>query len=462
MSRSLWIPTRIESRHDLAATLRTLSQFGLAATIVLTPFRYRFVLAARPLSSVYGDYTDYLLFASDVALAITLALWLLGLALQPRSITSGPRFLSFPLAGVLAAGLISGFSSVDPGLSMYHLLRLILLAGFYLYLLNEVDSLRWVVIPVTLQLLVQSLVGLAQVLSQRSVGLAALGEWTLDPAWRGVSVVWADGVRVLRAYGLSDHPNILGGCLAFGLIVLIGYAVRSEDRWHPIRTVAIGLAMTALFFTYSRTAWLAFAIGMLVFGEGLRRLGRDRTLRDWLVLMAAGAIVVFPFVWQNAASLGVRLNVGDSFTQITIEQRSISERRELNAAANEIFAANALTGVGLGAFPTALSMERPNVPYDYQPPHFALLEAAAETGIFGALVYFLALVLPWLAVWLNRERIEFTPAFLSLSAALAAVTVAGMFDYYPWLLAPGRLWQVLIWALWAASYRAAREKVKHA
>ena len=178
--------------------------------------------------------------------------------------------------------------------------------------------------------------------------------------------------------------------------------------------------------------------------------------------MAVGLIIVVPFVWQNAEFLGVRLNVGDAFTQITLEQRSISERRELNAAANEIFVSNALSGVGLGAFPTALSAEKPNVPYDYQPPHFALLEAAAETGIFGALFYFLAIVAPWLAVWVNRERIELTPTFIGISAVLAAITIVGFFDYYTWLLAPGRLWQWLVWGLWAAEYQSLVEKGKHA
>ncbi|MCK4898939.1 MAG: hypothetical protein KAS38_09185, partial [Anaerolineales bacterium] len=102
------------------------------------------------------------------------------------------------------------------------------------------------------------------------------------------------------------------------------------------------------------------------------------------------------------------------------------------------------------------------VPYDYQPPHFALLEVAAETGIFGALFYFLAMVAPWLAVWLNRDRLDLTPSFLGTSAVLAAITIVGFFDYYTWLLAPGRIWQWLIWGLWASEYQFLLEKGKHA
>ena len=44
----------------------------------------------------------------------------------------------------------------------------------------------------------------------------------LDPTQSGVSIVAASGgSRLLRAYGLTDHPNILGGCLAFGLLLLL-------------------------------------------------------------------------------------------------------------------------------------------------------------------------------------------------------------------------------------------------
>jgi len=56
------------------------------------------------------------------------------------------------------------------------------------------------------------------VIHQGDLGLQLLGEYRLDPAWEGVSIVWMEGLRTLRAYGLSDHPNILGGSLAFALI----------------------------------------------------------------------------------------------------------------------------------------------------------------------------------------------------------------------------------------------------
>ncbi len=462
MTKGFLIGLRMNASTVLASPLRIGAYLTFATTIVLTPFRFRFVLVSRPLPLVYGDFTDFLVFASDIFLLATLVLWALSLVVSPRRIEAGPSFLSIPILGILVTSLFSSFSSVDSALSLYHLTRLILLAGLYLYVINEIKSYSQVMLPIGLQILIQSIVGVTQYLGQRSLGLISLGELVLDPSWSGVSVVSTESVRSLRAYGLSDHPNILGGSLAFGLLFLVGWYIKGESKWYPLAGSVFALGAVALFLTFSRAAWLALLVGMGLFVEGLRRT-RDRDhLYKWLGLMAVGLIIVLPFVWQNAGFLGVRLDVGDSFTQITLEQRSISERRELNAAANDIFVRNALSGVGLGAFPTALSAEKPDVPYDYQPPHFALLEAAAETGIFGALFYFLAMVAPWLAVWVNRERIELTPTFLGISAVLAAITIVGFFDYYTWLLAPGRLWQWLVWGLWASEYQSLVEKGKHA
>ncbi len=454
MVRTYLINLQSQVNSLLEAPLRVGAYLSFGSTIVLIPFRFRYEVLSRPQPPVYSDFTDFLIFASDIFLIATLVLWMLSLILNPRRVSIGPGFLSIPILGILVTSALSIPSSVDADLSLYHWLRVLSLAGFYLYALNEVKSLNRIILPVGLMILIQAFVGLGQHLAQRSIGLESLGEWILDPAWSGVGVVLAGEVRSLRAYGLTDHPNILGGCLVFGLLSLTAWYVQSRPRWDSLVSSVITLGIITLFLTYSRTAWLAMLVGMGLLVIGLRRYRDGELVRRWLVLMAAGLIFLLPFIWQNAEFLGVRLNVGDSFTQITLEQRSLSERRELNTAANEIFAAKPIFGVGLGAFPTALSSARPDAVYDYQPPHFALLEAAAEIGLLGAAFYFVAIVAPWLAVWLNRERIELTPSFLGISAVLAAVTIVGFFDYYTWLLAPGRIWQWLVWGIWAAEYQS--------
>jgi O-antigen ligase len=136
----------------------------------------------------------------------------------------------------------------------------------------------------------------------------------------------------------------------------------------------------------------------------------------------------------------------------TGENRAIAERNTLNAATIGIFAAHPILGVGLGTVPLAMRAAYPSFPFDYQPAHFVLLDVAAETGFVGALIYLAAMLSPWIALWLNRRRINFTPALVGISGVLVAVTIVGFFDYYTWLLVPGRLWQWLAWGLWGAVY----------
>lgn len=449
-------------RNFLAAHLRRLARLTLGATLILIPFRFRFVLLARPFPPVYTDYTDFLLFASDLFVIGTLALWLLSLALEPRRLSRGPLFLSLPLVGMIGVGIVTTIFSVDASLSVYHVLRLILLAGLYLYLLNELTTLSQVIVPVALQVFIQAVVGVAQVWRQHSLGLEFLGELKLDPAWSGVSIVWAEGLRSLRAYGLTDHPNLLGGCLAFALIVIAAWYVDAEARWRAPVGVLFALGALGLFLTFSRAAWLALIGGIVGSVAMLWRAHQTRALAEALSLIGAAGILVLPFAWQDAAFLGVRLDVGDSFTNVPIENRSLEERDALTEAANKLFADHALTGVGLGTAPVALRQAQPDFPFEYQPAHHVLLDVAAEIGVFGAICYLGALAGPWLALWLNRKSLILSPMLIGASGLLLAVTVIGFFDYYTWLLAPGRLWQWLAWGLWAALYQASSRGAQHA
>jgi O-antigen ligase len=445
----------------LAQFSRRLARLCLAATIATIPLRYRLVVLERDFPPVYRDYTDILLFANDWFFLATLAFWLVSLGLQRRSLRRGPFFLTFPILGLTAVSLISIPGSVDPLLSGVHAVRLILLAAFYVYILNDVGSLQELALPVSILILSQAVVGIGQSLGQHDLGLQAIGEYRLDPAWNGVSIVWAEGLRSLRAYGLSDHPNILGGCLAFALILMLAWQGSRKPYGQVVAGAVFGLGMLGLFLTFSRSAWLALAVAVILIVY-LQWKSHHPELGHSLGLITASLIVVTPFLVNQWDLVGMRLNRGGSFNGLTPEAQSIGSRELLNRAANEIFAAHPLTGVGLGAFPRALSRMYPEFPIDYQPAHVVILDVAAEIGIFGAFFYALAITAPWLAIWLNRRRLVLSPAFITVTGLNLAVTIIGLFDYYTWLLVPGRLWQWLAWGLWGLTYQAAIQESDHA
>jgi hypothetical protein len=209
------IKSQTPSGKEAAACLRTLSRLSLAVLIITIPLRYRWILLDRPNPPIYLEYTDVLLFISDLFLSLILIFWLVSLAVEPRRLNLGPVFITFPIIGLLGFGFLSIVFSSIPYLSLYHSLRFFLLTLIYLYLINERPSLNWFVIPLSILVVFQSTVGVTQVLNQASIGLSKLGELPLDPTLSGISIVFERGIRSLRAYGLTDHPNILGGSLTF-------------------------------------------------------------------------------------------------------------------------------------------------------------------------------------------------------------------------------------------------------
>lgn len=437
-------------RKPLPTLLSRLSWLAFLVTIVLIPFRIRFVLVARPVPEIWTDYTDFLLFASDAAMLATLLLWGAALLLERRRPALRVTFVGLALAGLTAIAGITAAFSIDPALSIYHFVRLLLLFVFFLYILDTVKSVRQLLPAVAVQALVQSAVAIAQALAQRSVGLQFLGEYELDPAWQGVSVVFTPVSRALRAYGLSDHPNILGGALAFCLVLLFAQACFAAKSRVWLSLALLPTAV-ALFFTFSRSAWLGAFFGTaLVFLFAYRQNGLGG-LRRPALLLAVMLLAALPFVWRDRELVGIRLGAGGSFTQVPSEIGSLGERQVLLKAGNQLFQENPFTGVGLGATPQAFLKAFPHFPVNYQPVHFVILESAVETGLLGAVFYLILLAAPWGALFFRR-RMQISPDLVTASAVLLAISVVGFFDYYTWLLVPGRLLQWLAWGLWAKVY----------
>jgi O-antigen ligase len=455
------LPSLADRSISISAVLRILMLATFWGTIVLIPFRLRLLTLPRPQPPIYADFTDFILFASDFLLIVTLILWTISLGFKPGGIALGSFFLTGPLIGITLVSLFSALSSIDVGLSFYHLIRLILLFGFYLFVVNECRSFSWIITPVAIQVAMQSLIAIVQILGQHSIGLSLFGELELDPSWSGVSIVWAEGIRSLRAYGLTDHPNILGGCLAFGLILLASsYLTTKKGR--TLLTAVFILGTLGLLYTFSRSAWLAFGIGIIVIAIWLVGIREYQQFRILIALMIASLIAVTPFIWHNLPYIGVRMNHQSSFTQNALENQAIGERLILNQIANEIFLTEPLTGVGVGAFPAALKIQRPDYPYNHQPAHVVLLNVAAETGVLGGLFYILIITSPWLALWINRHRLIITPHLMGACALLLATTVVGILDYYTWFLTPGRLWQWLAMGLWGTIYHRSLQGGNHA
>ncbi len=444
--------------QNVSAAFALAARCSFTAVVILIPFRYRIVLLARPAPPIYDDYTDFLFFAADAALLVTFTLWIISLSLRPRKLALGSRHIWIPLVGLTLAGWVSAASSYAPALSVYHAIRLIALLWFYVFMVNEIHDVRWVLIPVGVQITIQSVVALAQFIAQRSVDLQLLGELYLDPSWSGIGIVVANGVRLLRAYGLSDHPNILGGCLALGLLLLLAaylHGVGFQQPWRALIPIAFLPAIPALLVTFSRSAWLAFVIGAVII-VGAEFVNRRRNWMNRLLWLASLCMMLLsPFLLAYARFFSARLNANNSFSSPSVEQQAIGERTLLIDSTMPLFLKHPWLGVGLGASPFALQASYPVFPVDYQPPHLAILLAAMETGLLGTASYSFLMIAPFVIFFMHRESLLSNPLATTAAALLVSLGIIGLFDYYTWLLVPGRLWQWLAWGLWAIAERRA-------
>src|SRR5690606_37086980 len=258
--------TRAARPHRLAAAAvaRQGAFLAVCGVVVLSPFRARIVLEERPVPAIFRDYTDLLLFWNEILILVAIGLWLLGLLLQPRRIDAGPALIALPVALLAVAVCASVPFAVDGKLALFNAVTLLGSMVFALFVMNEVRSVSALVPAVGLMIAIQAVVAITQLTSQASAGLGPLGEMSLDPAVRGVSILWAEGEPLLlRAYGMSDHPNILGGVLAASMLVLaVGFSrLRDEGLVLAAGIFAVGAA--ALFATFSRAGALGLAAGLL-------------------------------------------------------------------------------------------------------------------------------------------------------------------------------------------------------
>jgi len=244
-----WPPLHREGRSQVTrvAVLRSLAGLRralLTLTIALLSLWWVHVVRGGPgdLPHLYFTYQSVLVFASDVALALTLGVWALERGLRPstsaslcsasaqdaRRLTLGPRPVLWAGLVVIVAGALSSWRSVDVGLTLAFVTHLCLLAGLYLLWLNDAPGKRWLGFLFGVVVVVQGAVALAQVLAQNSVIPGELGlRWPgmFEAQTPGASVVLnAGGERWLRAYGTLPHPNVLG---AFLLV----YSTAALERW---------------------------------------------------------------------------------------------------------------------------------------------------------------------------------------------------------------------------------------
>ena len=381
--------------------LSKIIEYGLYLLAFLLPIQTRLIIKAG-----FNEYQTYSLYGVDILLILVLLLfaicvvysWIAGQIRNDKNelVPYGNRIIWWFIGGFVLISAISFLFASDKLLAIYKFGWLILGVGLF-WLITRVNYNKLKLIYAMLVgIFLQAVLGIWQFLTQSSFANKWLGLAAHDPAQLGTSVVEfiaKDGIgeRWLRAYGGLDHPNILGGVLAAGILLIVFLFLDNKNSELKIKyKKAIFYSLffifiTALFFTFSRGAWLAVLAGglfMLISFVIKRDL---KSQKEMLIAILLSSILIGVLFFQYNELVITRL--GDNSR---LEIKSRIERVASYNEALQIIKKYPLTGVGLGNYTLALSREIPNQEsFYYQPTHNVFLLVCAETGIIGLLFFVL-------------------------------------------------------------------------
>jgi len=412
-----------------AKFLRKTTEYLIYLFIFILPWQTKFILQPGE-----TNYSEISLYFSHALLLLILVLFL-GQHAREKECDSDCRPVLYSLLALVFFSFVSIFFAPDKILAFYH--YFIILSGLSLFfivrsgtmprsyqdpLLNKI----YVVYSLLASVFFQAVLGIYQFLSQSTFACKYLGLATHDPATLGTAVIETASGRWLRAYGGLDHPNILGGVLAISLIFAAYLLAKKkmlnsrQQVWSSILLfIFYFVALYALFFTFSRSAWLALLIGFIVLlivfivNKDKWILGRFLALIVFSIFLVA--LAIFPF--QDLVS--ARVNV-----QTRLEQKSITERIAYVFEAKDLLQNHVLTGVGVGNYGQALSLKDGNkkAAWDYQPVHNSFLLILVENGFFAFLSFF---VFVFFLIRNGRKEMFMFPI-------IAAIFMLMMFDH--WLI----------------------------
>jgi len=236
---------------------------------------------------------------------------------------------------------------------------------------------------------VPALLGVWQFVTQSTFDSVLFGLSDHPVLQSGTSVVASpEAGRWLRAYGPMSHPNVFGGygVISFVfLLSLVSVKVKKDTLVrHVLYPAACILIVASLFFTFSRSAWIAFAIVIFLYCcVALRE--RSFSFKNYRVrVMGYGVLAAIVLSTLFIPLVQTRILGGS-----THETRSTTERVNGYSEALDVFRSHPFDGVGVGNYTNTLVVNSPNARkyvWAYQPVHNVGLLFLAELGILGVVL----------------------------------------------------------------------------
>lgn len=284
-----------------------------------------------------------------------------------------------------------------------------------------------------LSLFFHAVLGIGQYLFQASPPVSFLGMSEHRPEVADTAVLKIESERVLRAYGGMTHPNVLAGALAVGILLALWSWITARSLAESAgASVFVFISLLTLLLTFSRSAWLGFLLGFLVFFLWLfvrKKDWRPRTIPIFLLALSAMGVYAF----------ALRDTITSRFDGDTIAvEGSVRDRSELARDAVSVWKEHLFLGVGVGSSTLAMmqkdfgeSVLSQTIPvWDYQPAHCVALLVLVELGSVGLIastgLFVLIVVLGVSALWRAPMR------DMAVVSSFIAVLPIAFLDHWLW------------------------------
>jgi hypothetical protein len=383
------------------------------------------LLIPRSLAGVTNFFSEGLLLL--VAVVISARAW------RDGTLATALRHPAFPLlAGFIVVGLVSlVVNGVPPVIG---------LAG----ILFTVDAVALFFLPrmVGFPPRHAAIAAGAFVVIAGAAAVLAIAQITLAPTILGMEVSqgrFSEGHRVTAFF--DGNPNMLGAVLAMGVPFPAFAARHLHGKWRIAAWILVLVMALALFYTFSRGAWLGLAVSMVVVG----------LILDWRALalvMAAGLLAygAAHYMPRNLLAGMLSGGAGEEVPEVSFDLgnalggrlETIGQGRDLRV----LFICNALpiirdhpvVGAGPGRYGGAVSARFPNSPLYDQYTECAVpegrtvdnfwLHLVVEFGVLGTLLFggILAFVIAQL-IWFARRAEPLTRVLLSAFATAGMILV---------------------------------------
>lgn len=416
--------------------LEKIFSFFLSSFLFLLPWQTVWILHEQFLNGSKWQYGTIGCYATEILLwgaIVSFIVWFIkvrnifGSEKKEKFHSTKDRLFIFSILLFITYSLLSTFWATVPLIALGH--SLFILEAFLLFIIILFGPIKWepVVKWLVAGAVLQSVLGLWQFFTQSTVGFKWLGLVEHPVMEPGTSVLVGEEIgRVLRAYGGFSHPNVFGGYLVFSLVLTTLLLWVTKRRGLAVY-IALGIQLVALFFTFSRSAWidgLVWFVGILIywfFYKNKSSINLKYIPRICLFVFCLGLMCSF-FSWNLVANRFAHTSAH--------EIRSTEERISGITESLQIWKSAPLLGVGSGNYTAAAYALNPQKEgYEYQPVHNLPLLILTELGIIG--IFLLGIVITlWFFVLFSLPLVHKRDSLIFCALVAVVYSTLSLFDHY--------------------------------